>query len=399
MFLESQNQFRETMKLPDAVKQMDSAYAPLYAAWLKENKDVLYKWSPEERVERFTAAVTEHYEERIHQWIEASIESEEKKKDLKSMAQKGALILVSTDEGKTFDTVLQPEDLNTVNASDYQIFSPTLKGASTDLKQVQAEQELLHIVEGFQDQSVWGQQVWLVQSATIENGVAQLEVIHYQYGVYQVEVPLNEDAKLPLVYTFSNEAGKQSVPETQLPEKYGVAQPDAALSMPLNEQNKVVMLATLHEPKDDVKKAVLAGTLSMLAMQEAMRHPSSMDRANEAAALAKAQIEQPMSIQFGGKTVTNITAAKAAMAARFARQAKIMDEARKREMERYAKAKQIDFVVKKETKNAEKAKKSRFSADQKALAKGVGAGAGIAGAFAGALTGSALFVNHITLFS
>lgn len=386
MFLESQNQFRETMKLPDAVKQMDATYAPLYAAWLEENKDVLYKWSPEERVERFTAAVTEHYEQRIHEWIEASAKSEEEKKDLKSMAQKGALLLVSTDEGKTFDTVLKPEDLNTVNASDYQLFSPTLRGATTDLKQVQAEQELLHIVESFQDQSLWGQQVWLVQSATIENGVAQLEVIHYQYGVYQVEVPLNEDAALPLVYTFSNEAGKQSVPESQLPEKYGVAQPDS-------------MLLTMHEHKDDVKDAVLAGTLSMLAAQEAMQHASPTERANEAAALAKAQMEQPFLFQFKGREVPNITAAKAARVAHFARQAKSMDESHKREMERYAKAKEINFLIKKETKNAEKAKKSRFSADQKKLAKGVGAGAGIAGAFAGALTGSTLFVNHITLFS
>lgn len=110
MFLESQNQFRETMKLPDAVKQMDSAYAPLYAAWLEENKDVLYKWSPEERIERFTAAVTEHYEKRIHEWIEASKESEEKKKDLKSMAQKGALLLVSTDEGKASTRFCSPKN-------------------------------------------------------------------------------------------------------------------------------------------------------------------------------------------------------------------------------------------------------------------------------------------------
>lgn len=389
MFLESQNQFRDQMKLPDATASMENAYVPLYKAWLEENKEVLYKWSPEERVQRFSEAVRNHYEKRLNALIESSDAVEDEKNELKAMSKKAALILVSTNEGQTFDSFLKPEDLDTVNPSEYQILSPTLSGATNNLKEVQAQQELLHIVSSFQDQSIWGQQVWLVQDAYIEDGTAHIEVTHYKYGVYQVEVNLDEDPKGQLIYTFINEEGKQAIPETQLPEKYGEA-----------KQNTVLQTLTISESNNHVKEAALAGTFSMLAMQEAMQHASSKDRANESAALAKAQMQEPLAARFQGKNVPNVMAAKAAMAARFARQAKIMSESRKREMERFAKVKQIDTMLKKETKNAKKeAKKSRFSADQKSLAKGVGAGAGIAGAFAGALTGSALFVNHITLFS
>ncbi len=384
MFLEIQNQLRDSV-------QTEPGYAEAYTAWSTENKDVLYKWSPEERTQRFS----KYLEEKVEQDLLKLVDTPE----LKSLAKRGQLLLVSTDGGKHFDKFLTPEAAKNAVPTSYQILSPTFRSSTTDLSEVIAEQTLVHTVSTFQDQALWGQQVWLVQNAYLDGGIVHLDVVHYRYGAYQVEVDPEQAAGAPLTYTFVNEKGKESVPETQLPEEYGEAKPDATLQPITQEELITKQMAVAHAGNSDASNAAMGAGLAMLAAQEAANHATADQRAKEAAMFAKTSMNQPLSGQAGGVLVPNVTAAKAAMAARFARQAQALEAARKREAERIKKHKEMGKLVSKQVKNVAKAKRAGLSASQKGLAKGVGAGAGIVGAVAGALTGSTMFVTHMALFS
>lgn len=389
MFLDIQNQLRESV-------QIEPGYAEAYADWSTENKDVLYKWSPEERTQRFSKYLEGKTEQDLLKLIDTSALAEYKKKELKSLTKRGQLLLVSTDGGKNFDKFLTPETAKNAVPTSYQILSPTFRSSTTDLSEVIAEQTLVHTVSTFQDQALWGQQVWLVQNAYLDKGIVHLDVVHYRYGAYQVEVDPDQAAGAPLAYTFINEKGKETVPETQLPEEYGEAKPDVNLQPRTQEELINQQMVAAHTGDSDAANAAMGAGLAMLAAQEAASHASADQRAKEAAMFAKTSMNQPLTGQAGGVLVPNVTAAKAAMAARFARQAQALQAAQKHEMERIKKHKEMQGMVNKQTKNAQKAKQAGLSASQKNIAKGMGATAGIAGAAAGVLTGSTLFVTLLS---
>jgi len=393
MFLDTQNQFREQMErvVRGESVQLEPGYAEAYATWSEENKNILYQWSAEDRTQHFSI----YLQNKVEQDLLKLVNTEE----LKGLAKRGQLLLVSTDGGKTFDKFLTPKEAKTAVPTEYQVLSPTFRSTTTDLNEVLAEQLLLHVVatlqENFKSPNGSEKELWKVENASLKKGVVHVEVVRnfYQSEIVQdengmrfaMEVDMDQPATIPLAYERINaKGGKKNIPETQLPEEYGEAQLDSTLQFPTQ--------------KNDAGLGLAMGTgFAVLAAQGAAGHISVDQRAKEAAAFAGMSMAQPLAGLAGSVAGgVNVVAAKAAMAAHFARQSQALQDAQTRESKRIEDSKKRRKVVQEQTENVEETKKAGFTASQKTLAKGVGAVAGIAGGFVAALTGSTLFV---TLFS
>lgn len=401
MFLEKQNQFDP--------QHLEAPYAQAYADFALENQAVLYTWGKEDLTQRFTDYLAKKVEKELLVLIDASPSDEAKKKELLSLAKRQQLLLVSTDEGKTFNQLLTLEEAKAADPLKVQVFSPTLRSTTLDLAEVIGEQTLLHTVstinENFTTINGAEKAIWSVKNASVEKGVVHVEVSRTARNpeeegnldlVYEVEV--DQDPNKPLDYKQIDNDGKEKhVSETQLFDEYGEAKADKSLQG-TSQETLTQAVAMQGAGNNPIKDALLSTSLTMLAMQEAASHASPEQRAREAAAFAQSSMEQPL-MQMEGGRVPNVMAAKAAMAARFARQTQALQQAQQHEAERAARNKKIQEVIYKQEANIQKTKKARWSADQKNLAKGAGVGAGMIGGLVAALTGSSLFVTHVTLFT
>ena len=399
MFLDTQNQFDPEL--------LEPAYAEAYAAFAEENKEVLYTWGKEDIARRFSDYLSKKVEKDLVTLIEASPADEAKKKQDLSLAKRGQLLLVSTDDGKNFDQYLTIEDAKRVNPIAYQILSPTFRSNTTNLMEVVGEQTLLHVVstmnQNFSSVNAAEKTIWSVKEATLKNGVVHVEVSRtssnpeaLEDADHKYDIEVDQDPDLPLVYDEMDKNGnKKSFAETQLPSEYGEAKPDPTLQMPSPEEVLISGIANNDDGSQAAKNAVLVTGLTMLALQEAAAHASPEQRAREAAALAKSRIERPMATPETGDAF-NVTAAKAAVAARFARQNQANKTSQEHEAARIEHSKIERNTVHAKKEAAEKKNKERYSADQKKLARNSAAGAGAAAALAGLLGSTSVFV---TIFS
>ena len=131
-----------------------------------------------------------------------------------------------------------------------------------------------------------------------------------------------------------------------------------------------------------------------------MNHVSAEQRAAEAAALTRQSMEQPLAAvapqaapqTLAAHTGFNVTAAKNAVKARFARQAKAMEEAKKREYERHHAAKKAQEETDRKTRRAIFLNKTKMSQDQKNLLKGGSLAAAAVGGFTACLGAGSLFL-------
>lgn len=394
MFLDTQNQFDP--------EHLEPGYAEAYAAFAEENKEVLYTWSKGEIAERFSDYLSKKVERDLVALIEASPADEAKKKADLNLAKRGQLLLVSTDEGKTFDQYLTIEEAKRVNPLAYQILSPTFRSTTTNLMEVVGEQTLLHVVstmnQNFSSVNAAEKTIWSVKNATLKNGAVHVEVSRtatnpeaQEDANSMVEVEVDQDPALKdLVYKQLDKDGNvKRFPETQLGNEYGEAKQDPTLQMPSKEALAEEVLSASDNGADSARNAVFATTLSMLALQEAAQHATPEQRAREAAALAKSSIERPMGMPGSGDF--NVTAAKAAIAARFARQNQANQANHEHEHARNLQIKNEKSTVHAKKVEAEKQKKARWTADQKRLARNSAAGTGFIGSILSLIGGTSVF--------
>lgn len=395
MFLDTQNQFDAT--------HLEPGYAEAYSAFVEENKEVLYTWSKEEIAQRFSDYLSKKVERDLVALIEASPADEAKKKQDLNLAKRGQLLLVSTDEGKTFDQYLTIEEAKRVNPLAYQILSPTFRSTTTNLMEVVGEQTLLHVVsvmnQNFGSVNAAEKTIWSVKNATLKDGVVHVEVNRtaanpeaQEDADSRVEVEVDQDPALrDLIYQqLDKEGNVKRFSETQLDNEYGEVAADPTLKMPSPEAMVTEEMSSPIDKSQAAKNSVLATTLTMLAMQEAAQHATPEQRAREAAALAKSSIERPMGMPESGDF--NVTAAKAAIAARFARQAQANLANREHEMARNLQIKNEKSTVHAKKMEAEKQKKARWSADQKRLARNSAVGTGFVGTLLSLLGGTSTFI-------
>ncbi len=222
LFLSSQLELQEQMSraVRGQEPQLEPGYDALYATWTKEHAEVLYRWSAQERAQSFVDFVGEQVNQKFTQLLQPKNPELASEEEITRMnaARRGALLLVSQDNGKNFDKVMSAEEVNQAkNKLDFRILSSTL--ASTPLKpeEIVEEQELLQVAENLQEQN------FQVESATLENHVIHIRTHHPKMGVQEVKVQTQIEWKVALVYTFVGAKGEQHVLESQLPEFYGEA--------------------------------------------------------------------------------------------------------------------------------------------------------------------------------
>lgn len=421
MFLENQNQFRDQMQMPGVT--LEPAYAQAYSEWSDDNKNVLHTMDAESKVQSFAEHVDADVNTRLLSLIEAQNLDEETKKERKTLAQRGQLLLVSTDEGKTFDKYLTPEEAKTAQASSYTLYSPTFRSTTNNLTEVVQEQTLLNWVkrteEVYSELNKEGGSIWRVEDAKLKDGKVHLEIARTARNPedeatrFALEIEVDQAPNLPMVYDKLSKEGevKREVPETQLDTEFGVAQEDPTLQMP---DQKTVEISAVIESDDAAKKAIQAQVtagLSTWAALEAIDHASAEQKAALNAEMARAIMERPLAEQMATAPVQNVMAAKAAMNARFARQTQVIEKAKQHEVARRENIKKAGKFINTLVKQEQKAKKQRFSDDQKRIAKRTGIGVGVGAAFAGAAgaavvgvslgitTEAIAYVTHLTLFS
>lgn len=383
MFLDTQKQFQEQMNRhihghadpKGLLSKMEPGYAEAYAEWELENKETLYQWSAEEHTQSFA----DFLEKKVHDRLIALVGD---KQDLKELANRGQLLLASKDNGKTFDTFLKPED--EVNPMDYVLLSPTFRSTTTNFKEVREEQSLVHIVSKLRDQH------YGVNNAWIENGVVHVDALHPLRGTYEVQVDLNQPTALPLTYAFINAEGRKEVPETQLPEEFGLAEQDITLQAP--SETEALIMDSVDDNKNKRKLAVLAAsTAAWIAAQkgDAQRSPSQAELAAEQ---ARNQMVRHEAGVHGALSLPNVMASKA----HFVQQSKGIDDSKKREAQRFELAKEKEREYAKRKQEEQKKRQEENKQSQKRLAQGAAAGAGILGGVLSAFAGSSLFLGHIS---
>ena len=379
MFLDSQKQFQEQMNrhIHGEALHLEPGYKEAYAEWEVENKETIYQWSAEERTQSFA----DFLEKKVHARLIALVGD---KQELKELANRGQLLLASKDGGKTFDTFLTPEDETKVNPMDYVLLSPTFRSTTTNFKEVREEQALVHIVSKLRDQHYGVNHAW------IENGVVHVDALHPLRGTYEVQVDLDQSTTLPLNYKFINAEGTTEVPETQLPEEFGLAEQDITLQVP--SETEALMMDPVNDDKNKRKLAVLAAsTAAWIAAQQAgaKQGPSSAELATEQ---ARNQMVRHEAGSQGAMSLPNVMASKA----HFARQNQGLEGSKKREAQRFelAKEKEREYAKRKQEEQRKRQEENKQS--QKRLAQGAAAGAGILGGVLSAFAGSSLFLGHIS---
>lgn len=273
MLLQSQIQFMEDYLKPlsrgENVK-LPVGYDALYAQWLEFNSEVIGRLSAEERAKSFIGFVDAEVKKRIK-----SLLPEE------ALIARGTLILASEDDGKTFDKLIKPEDLNMLRGQDYHFLSPTLRSTTTNLKELMDEQLLLHVADNLKDQNC------LVENAFLQNGLLYLEIKNPKGIRYTCQVDPNQTIGRPMNYIFINQNGvAKTVPETLLPEQYGQLEPDPTLR-PLSDSDRNRglaiaggILSSLPDMAQDLKNSQAANlaAAALTAQNKSPRVPLQIPR-------------------------------------------------------------------------------------------------------------------------
>lgn len=368
---------------------MEPGYAEAYAVWENENKEILYRLSPEERTQSFADFLEKEVHDRLVDLIDG-------KKELMELANRGQMLLASTDGGKTFDTFLTPEDDDKINPTDYLLLSPSFRSATTNLREVREEQSLIHAVSKLRDQH------FLVERAWLDKGVVHVDAIHPRDGTYEVQIDLNQPSTIPLNYEFINEKGRTKVPESQLPEKYGKAELDINLQMPSEAEQLGMEIARKNAENQQGMQGALGAAMATWAAAKNLANPGKFlaaERAQKDVDQTREQMQKPLMFNKGALHAPNVMASKAAMNARFARQGQEAEESKKREAERAEKSKKTEQEYAKKNQAAQEAQQKKSSAAQMAIAKGAAIGAGAIGGILGISAGTTLFISHINLIS
>lgn len=265
MILYSQDQFREDYIRPlyqGEKVDLPPGYVEKFALWKEANAQIFARLSPEEITKSFSLFLDENIKNELLKLAGLNV-------DMKNLAFRGQLLLGSKNQ-KDFKEVIKPEDIPTLNPTEFTLLSPTLRSTTTDLNEVMREQTALHAVKNLTAQG------FFVNSTSIEDGIVNINVKTSKGAEYLVQINPEQDTKKPLDYTFINERGEKSVvSETQLPEKYNeISEPQA--NKPLNPAllgNKIALFGLdLQNQENQAKAAALQNSS---ALPENFRAPQT----------------------------------------------------------------------------------------------------------------------------
>ena len=384
---QKQHQLLEEKALQGEPIVLEVGYEEAYQAWALENAAILHTLSPEDRAQSFSDYMEKIVFEKERALIEEQESDPTRRKEKLTAAQRGDLLLVSTDEGQHFDKVMTVEEVEKVELSKVRLLSSTLRSTTPNFTEVKEEQNLIHVVAKLRENH------FLVEQAEVKDHKVQLVATHPRQGKYEVTVPLNQDATLPLVYEFINAEGKKKVSETQLPEEYGEAVAEHTLGMQDQEtMAQLHLLQNQQEAKKDQESQALK-----IAMATILPHALNQPYSPVAALLKAKSLAEKTRLQMMSPVIhQNNVAAQAAVKAHKARHDKDMKE----EIDRIAERKEKHQVASKlayeknQEEELEKKKKTQDLAAKmrRTMAVGTGAAAGI---FAGAGSLS-FFLIHLS---
>lgn len=358
---------------------LEPGYQALLEEWENKNANELYLLSAEERTTRFAKHVQNHVEKQM----QTLIAEEAKKRE----AARGKLLLVSLDGGQHFDKVLSLEEVKKEDTLKVFVLSGTLQSTTPNYEEVVEGQEVLHIAKNLEDLH------FVVEQIGVEKHVVHVRAIPPKGVISELEIHLKEGGG-EWIYEFLGEK-KESVPESILPEKFGRAQKDSTLRMP--SQPELLTQTILHEQESGNKAA------RTLAAQAGLATFASFTALNAVAAQKQKEAILALNNTQGGnlllpKTVhplfskvPNVTAAKAAMKAHFARQ--LLEQ--KKERNRHEQRQQE--VASMAEKTSQTVKATRFqtqkSTSKDPTMKRIASGVGVAGAlFTGLVGGGASLI-------
>jgi len=210
---------------------LETQYKASFQAWENQNRARLHLLSPQEQAESFIKAVQEDF-------ITKASPLALTREDL-NLIKQGRILLASRDGGLHFDTLIHPEDTLSIDATRLVLFSPTLRGSTTNLEEVLEEQALMTVVTRLESYG------FLVQNAWIEGHTVHVDAIHPK-GSYQVTVPLTQKSSAPFAYQFLNRSlqTQKVILETQLPEAFGELKREN-VHLPQPNQEDFTSLASL----------------------------------------------------------------------------------------------------------------------------------------------------------
>lgn len=234
---------------------LESQYKASFQTWESQNRARLHLLSPQEQAESFIKAVQADF---LAKASPLALTREDM-----TLVKQGRVLLASRDGGAHFDTLIRPEDALNIDATSLVLFSPTLRGSTTNLEEVMEEQALMTVVARLESYG------FLVQNAWIEGHTVHVDAIHPK-GSYQVTVPLTQKGSGALAYQFLNRAlqTQKVVMETQLPEAFGELKPEN-ISLALPDEEDFTPLAT-------IAGSALFG-LNQMNQHQQMQELSAMD--------------------------------------------------------------------------------------------------------------------------
>ena len=300
-YIEKHQQWKELMdremRGESIEAELEPGYKQAYEAWKMEMESdgKLQKLSAEERTEFFLKDLQENTLTQKKQVIEKMAVSEEEKKKLFALAQKDQLLLVSTDEGVHFDQVLTMEQVSKVDPLKVRILSQTLTSTTVDLEKVVEEQTLLHVVNNFKEAG------YEIHDANLVDHVVKVEVSKLRKSTNDqdinehitYDVPVNQDAFLPLEIYDTRKGKEAHFAETILAEEVGMLEPDSDFRFANNME--ILDVETSFDSAQKEKQAILA-SFSAIAGAGMSQNASNSNMVNNAERLEAQEYEQR---QFG----------------------------------------------------------------------------------------------------
>lgn len=414
LLTESLNQFKVLLEreMRGEKLNLEVGYAEAYTEWKKTKEEVLPKLSAEERVQLFSDDLAEVVQKKMEQLISKKWVGGEQKQALKLAAQHGDLCLVSEDDGKNFDKALSLEELQKADPLRFRFLSPTLQSVTNKPEQLKEEQNLLHVSKQLRSNHC------LVERGYVENHIVHVDVVHPKTDTSEVEVDLRSPSVI-WEYVFTKKDGaKEKVPEAQVPEKFGVIEPEVPTDL-ITPLNSIYLVNHAKENQsaqtEAARKAAIASYSTVMALDQIQRNDQFRSREAQILALTQNQNLSPKDNPDVKRAVaqelvfnkvealkaaansytTNVIESKAAMIAKFAEQQQKMQN----QKQRFAQAVQAQAIAQKQMWDQQQAQKKKqkevFASAQKVRKVAAAVGSAVTGGAIGGFGFLGFWISHL----
>lgn len=318
--------------------ELAAAYQEPYNKWLEKERvqKNITKWSTHDQMENFMLDLEGQIDEKIMAWIAQQDTSDENKRRLKHLAKRGELILVSDDEGKSFNKVLVLSEVDPKKEFSFLIQSSTLRTSFSThigLRELHKEEKKLRLARHLEAAG------YEVKTITIENGEAKAEVLRVQdQSTFTVTVDLKKDAAQPLVYDFLDAQGNhEQVAENVLGDT--VKRNKTKVDLREDERKPLMAATEIQNQKGAMAAAdaALAAEMAEILQKEKQKEEEALNAMQGMSKL----MPQNKEFDFNELKLVNpnVTASKVALRTRIQREQKANDDRAGRIKQRIAFAK------------------------------------------------------------